>query len=189
MIQIKHSWWKSQATRREGERQRGTLNMSAVCFFFSSLSQRRGLCKWFIAFLHHGGTKEGRRGAFMRLAQSKLRLRVISPCRGHQQSARRRTQRTRCGGRFTSSSRIRENSNRRGGVERFQRKLGESARQEQNGSCHHYLKCMEAEQVTDMSHVWLSSVMLAPAHWLAVQVGLFWQCCLQGHTGGLKRKP
>lgn len=62
--------------RRERERQSGTLNMSAV---FSGLSQRRGLCKWFIACLHHGGTKEGRRRAFMRLAQSKLLLRVISP--------------------------------------------------------------------------------------------------------------
>lgn len=62
--------------QRGRERHSGTLNMSAV---FSMLSQRRGLCKWFITCLHHGGTKEGRHRAFMRLAQSKILLRVISP--------------------------------------------------------------------------------------------------------------
>lgn len=58
--------------------------MSAVFFFsfpslsLSSLSHRRGLCKWFIACQRHGeGDRGGETRAFMRLTQSKL-LGVIS---------------------------------------------------------------------------------------------------------------
>lgn len=46
------------------------MNASAI---FSALPQRRGLCKWFITGLRRvEGTKEGRHGAFVRLAQSKI---------------------------------------------------------------------------------------------------------------------